>query len=137
MTSDNWRTAIRSKWKGTWNLHEAIEGHDKGFDFILLTSSLSGSVGMVTESNHCSANSFLDALSRWLRSQGKPAISVGLGMISEVGYLHDNPDIEDLLLREGMRHRRRQNSSRSLTWLSLESERTCGIKRICLHRPTL
>lgn len=100
MTSEQWHTAIQPKWKGTWNLHEAVEGHD--LDFFLLTSSISGSVGTATESNYCAANSFLDWFARWRCIQGKPTISVGLGMISEVGYLHENPDIGALLLRKGI-----------------------------------
>jgi NAD(P)-dependent dehydrogenase (short-subunit alcohol dehydrogenase family) len=100
MTSVAWQTAIQPKWTGTWNLYNALERED--LDFFLLTSSMSGSVGTATESNYCAANSFLDAFAHWLRSQGKPAISIGLGMISEVGYLHDNPEIEALLLRRGI-----------------------------------
>ncbi|RYP18018.1 hypothetical protein DL767_009910 [Monosporascus sp. MG133] len=102
MTSEAWQTAIRPKWTGTWNLHNALERNDKALDFFLLTSSMSGSVGTATESNYCAANGFLDAFARWRRSQGKPAISIGLGMISEVGYLHENPEIEALLLRRGI-----------------------------------
>lgn len=67
-----------------------------------MTSSISGSCGTATESNYCSANGFLDGFARWRRSQGKPAVSVGLGMISEVGYLHENPEIEAMLLRKGI-----------------------------------
>lgn len=102
ITSDAWHTAIQPKWAGTWNLHKALEGHDQDLDFFLLTSSVSGSVGTATESNYCAANGFLDAFARWRRAQGKPAVSVGLGMISEVGYLHENPEIEALLLRRGI-----------------------------------
>ncbi|RDA83527.1 hypothetical protein CP532_4154 [Ophiocordyceps camponoti-leonardi (nom. inval.)] len=102
MTNDAWHVGIQPKWRGTWNLHHALEGHDKGLDFFLLTSSLSGSCGTATESNYCAANGFLDAFARWRRAQGKPAISLGLGMISEVGYLHENPEIEALLLRKGI-----------------------------------
>ena len=67
-----------------------------------MTSSISGSVGTATESNYCSGNYFLDMFARYRRSLGLPAISVGLGMISEVGYLHENPEIEALLLRKGI-----------------------------------
>ncbi|KAI8963504.1 polyketide synthase [Daldinia sp. FL1419] len=95
-----WHTSIQPKWAGTWNLHSALKGHN--LDFFLMTSSVSGSVGTATESNYCAANSFLDAFAQWQRQQGVPAISVGLGMISEVGYLHENPDIEALLLRKGI-----------------------------------
>ncbi|KUL86372.1 hypothetical protein ZTR_08618 [Talaromyces verruculosus] len=102
MTNKAWHTGIQPKWKGSWNLHNALEGHDQALDFFLLTSSISGSCGTATESNYCSANGFLDAFAKWRRSQGKPAVSVGLGMISEVGYLHENPEIEAMLLRKGI-----------------------------------
>lgn len=102
MSNKAWHTGIDPKWRGTWNLHNALEGHDDKLDFFLLTSSVSGTVGTATESNYCAANGFLDAFARWRRSQGKPAVSIGLGMISEVGYLHENPEIEALLLRKGI-----------------------------------
>ncbi|KAI1278192.1 putative polyketide synthase [Xylaria sp. FL0933] len=102
MPNSAWHTSIQPKWKGTWNIHNALEGHDSALDFFLLTSSLSGSCGTATESNYCTANGFLDAFAHWRHAQGKPAISLGLGMISEVGYLHENPEIEALLLRKGI-----------------------------------
>ncbi|KAI2712011.1 hypothetical protein CBS147332_5647 [Penicillium roqueforti] len=103
MTHKAWHTGIQPKWQGTWNLHHALEAHgDSELDFFLLTSSVSGSVGTATESNYCSANGFLDAFARYRRSVGKPIVSIGLGMISEVGYLHENPEIEALLLRKGI-----------------------------------
>ncbi|OJK01834.1 hypothetical protein ASPACDRAFT_50671 [Aspergillus aculeatus ATCC 16872] len=103
MTPKAWHTGIQPKWQGTWNLHHALEAHgDAALDFFLLTSSVSGSVGTATESNYCSANGFLDAFARYRRGLGKPIVSVGLGMISEVGYLHENPEIEALLLRKGI-----------------------------------
>ena len=34
--------------------------------------------------------------------QGLPCVSVGLGMIAEVGYLHENPEVEALLMRKGI-----------------------------------
>lgn len=102
MTNEAWQTGIQPKWRGAWNLHNALEGKDSALDFFLMTSSVSGSVGTATESNYCAANGFLDAFARYRRSLGKPAVSVGLGMISEVGYLHENPEIEALLLRKGI-----------------------------------
>jgi NADP-dependent 3-hydroxy acid dehydrogenase YdfG len=102
MTNEAWQTGIQPKWRGAWNLHNAVEGKDSALDFFLMTSSVSGSVGTATESNYCAANGFLDAFARYRRSLGKPAVSVGLGMISEVGYLHENPEIEALLLRKGI-----------------------------------
>nr|APX43998.1 polyketide synthase [Pestalotiopsis microspora] len=100
MTSGAWQAAIQPKVQGTWNLHTAVEGHD--LDFFLLFSSVSGSVGTATESNYCAANAFLDSFTRWRRASGRPAASIGLGNIAEVGYLHENPEIEALLLRRGI-----------------------------------
>jgi hypothetical protein len=102
MPNKYWHTGIDPKVIGTWNLHNAIKGKDSELDFFLMTSSISGSVGTATESNYCSANYFLDVFARRRQSLGLPATSVGLGMISEVGYLHDNPEIEALLLRKGI-----------------------------------
>lgn len=104
MTSQAWHQGIQPKWAGSMNLHAALQEHeaDKELDFFLLMSSVSGSVGTATESNYCAANGFLDAFARWRRTLGRPAVSVGLGMISEVGYLHENPEIEALLLRRGI-----------------------------------
>src|SRR6266480_7141053 len=102
MENRYWHTGIDPKVKGTWNIHKALKGHDSELDFFLMTSSISGSVGTATESNYCAGNYFLDLFARYRRSLGLPAVSVGLGMISEVGYLHDNPEIEALLLRKGI-----------------------------------
>ncbi|KAK1634593.1 polyketide synthase [Colletotrichum phormii] len=104
MTHKAWHTGIQPKWAGSWNLDRSLarDGRDAHLDFFLLTSSVSGSVGTATESNYCAANGFLDAFARGRRRSGKPAVAVGLGMISEVGYLHENPEIEALLLRKGI-----------------------------------
>ncbi|RYP14556.1 hypothetical protein DL765_006289 [Monosporascus sp. GIB2] len=65
-------------------------------------SSVSASVGTATESNYCAGNHFLDLLARYRRAQGRPAMAIGFGMIPEIGYLHDNPEIGALPLRKGI-----------------------------------
>ncbi|KAK4222721.1 acyl transferase/acyl hydrolase/lysophospholipase [Podospora fimiseda] len=104
MPNEYWHTGIDPKVKGTWYLYDAIRkgGGAKELEFFMMTSSVSGSVGTATESNYCAGNHFLDLFARFLRGKGLPGVSVGLGMISEVGYLHDNPEIEALLLRKGI-----------------------------------
>ena len=102
MSSDDWHTSIGPKVKGTWNLHHALQRRGKQPDFFVIMGSISGSVGTATESNYCAANAFQDSFARYRRGLSLPAISVGLGMISEVGYLHEHPDIEALLLRKGI-----------------------------------
>jgi NADP-dependent 3-hydroxy acid dehydrogenase YdfG len=104
MSMDDWDASIGPKIRGTWNLHKALrhQRQDSQLDFFLMTSSISGTVGTATESNYCSANAFLDEFARHRRAQGLPAVSIGLGMISEVGYLHEHPEIERLLVRKGI-----------------------------------
>ncbi|KAK1145272.1 Type I Iterative Polyketide synthase (PKS) [Aspergillus melleus] len=97
-----WRTTLGPKVQGTWNIHNALQGRDSQLDFFVMTSSISGTVGTATESNYCAANSFLDAFARYRNRLGLPAISIGYGMISEVGYLHEHPDIEALMKRKGI-----------------------------------
>ena len=104
MSNQSWHASIRPKVQGTWNLHNALRdgARDAQLDFFLMTSSISGTVGTATESNYCSGNAFLDSFARHRAGLGLPATSVGLGMIAEVGYLHEHPAIERLLKRKGI-----------------------------------
>ncbi|KAI0840953.1 polyketide synthase [Hypoxylon sp. FL0890] len=104
MSHSSWHASIAPKVRGSWNLHNALEKDSRGslLDFFIVTSSISGTIGTATESNYCAANSFLDAFARYRNRLGRPAISIGYGMIAEVGYLHEHPDIEVLLKRKGI-----------------------------------
>lgn len=102
MSCEQWHTGIGPKLIGTWNLHHAIQGRDQELEFFLMMSSIPGRVGTATKSNYCAANYFLDMFARYRRNLGLPATSLGLGMIFEVGYLHENPEIEAILLRKGI-----------------------------------
>ena len=102
MDNSTWHAGLVQKIQGTWNLHHALAQRDAKLDFFLMLSSITGSIGTATESNYCAANSFLDAFGSYRRSRGFPAVSLGLGMISEVGFLHENPETEAALLRKGV-----------------------------------
>ena len=102
MPCSTWHVGINQKVTGTWNLHHALQGKDSQLDFFLLLSSVSGSIGQATESNYCVANAFVHSFACYRRNLGLPAISVGLGMISEVGHLDENPEVEAVYLRKGV-----------------------------------
>jgi len=87
---------------GTWNIHNAIKGLKDELDFFLMTSSVSGSIGVATEANYCAANYFLDVFARYRLSIGLPAVSIGIGMMSQIGYLHEHPDIQHSLAQKGV-----------------------------------
>ena len=103
MTAEQWNSSMLPKVLGTWNIHNAILGDiSHALDFFLMTSSVSGSIGVATEANYCAANYFLDVFARYRLNLGLPATSLGLGMISQVGYLHEHPDIQDMLTTKGV-----------------------------------
>ncbi|KAK4694495.1 hypothetical protein P7C71_g3103, partial [Lecanoromycetidae sp. Uapishka_2] len=102
MTHQSWHTGIDPKLHGCWNLQNAIKGKDEKLDFFFMTSSVSGSIGQAAQANYCAANHSLDMFARYRNALGLPAIAVGFGMVSEVGYLHENPDIEAILSRSGI-----------------------------------
>ncbi|CAG8978206.1 hypothetical protein HYALB_00011441 [Hymenoscyphus albidus] len=93
---------INTLFRAKQGLSLRASGRDTNLEFFLLTSSISGSLGTATEANYCAANHFLDMFARYRRAHGLSAVSLGLGMISEVGYLHENPEIEALLKRKGI-----------------------------------
>ncbi|KAI2821222.1 hypothetical protein CBS115989_2976 [Aspergillus niger] len=105
MPREYWLTGTQAKVRGTWNIHQALGKLkcESALDFLLLTSSVTGQIGMATEGNYCAANHFLDVFARYRQSLGLRAISLGLGTISEVGYLHEHSEIGELLLRKGIR----------------------------------
>lgn len=102
MPNDMWHTCIDPKMLGSFNLDRAIKGKDDELDFFFMTSSVSGSVGQAAQANYCSGNFFLDMFARHRRAQGLPATAIGFGMISDVGYLHENPEVERVLRRSGI-----------------------------------
>ncbi|KAJ6172240.1 polyketide synthase [Penicillium chermesinum] len=105
MSHEAWREGTAAKIEGAWNLHNALSksNRESHLDFFIMTSSINGKIGTATESNYCAANNFLDVFARYRQTLGRPALSLGLGAIAEVGYLHEHSHIEELLLRKGIR----------------------------------
>ncbi|PYH68297.1 polyketide synthase [Aspergillus vadensis CBS 113365] len=126
MPYNAWHTTMGPKVQGTWNLHNVLRkyGRDSQLDFFVMTSSISGTIGTATESNYCAANSFLDAFARYRNHLGLPAISIGYGMISEVGYLHEHPDIEALMKRGGV-HPINEDELIQIMNIALVNQRPC------------
>ena len=71
-------------------------------DFLLLISSLTGSIGSPTESSYAAANAFMNSFARYRRSHGLPATALGLGVISEVGYLAEHVEMQAVFTRRGI-----------------------------------
>ena len=86
LLQQNWTRftkVLKAKVDGAWNLHYLAR--DIPLDFFVLFSSAVSLLGSAGQSNHVTANTFLDVLAHYRFTQGLPALSVGWGPWAEVG----------------------------------------------------
>jgi len=86
---------IEPKVHGAWNLHSTLLSHS--LDFFISLSSVSGIIGLRGQAAYAAANSFLDSFAHFRVSQGLPATALDLGVVSEIGWVADRPEIENSL----------------------------------------
>jgi len=83
MSIADWRTAVRPKVDGSWNLHLALPSD---MDFFVLLSSVAGIFGNGGQANYASGNTYEDALAGYRASRGKSAVSLDIGYVLDDGY---------------------------------------------------
>jgi NAD(P)-dependent dehydrogenase (short-subunit alcohol dehydrogenase family)/acyl carrier protein len=86
LSEQNWmrfQAVIAAKITGAWTLHESTE--NQPLDFFVLFSSASALFGAAGQAGYAAGNAFLDALARWRRGRGQPALSVNWGPWADVG----------------------------------------------------
>ncbi|KAG9190441.1 hypothetical protein G6011_08529 [Alternaria panax] len=88
MTFEQWQKAIGPKVAGTWALHHYLPD----LDFFITTSSATGVLGNVSQSNYTAGGTFQDAFARYRTSLGLPAVTIDLGPIDDVGYVAQGGD---------------------------------------------
>lgn len=98
MTLEDWADTLGPKVTGTWNLHNLLP---KEIDFFILISSFVGVIGNPSQAAYTAASTFQDAFSTYRNSQGLPAITVDLGLITEIGYVADREILESKLKAQG------------------------------------
>ncbi|KAF2715992.1 hypothetical protein K431DRAFT_316867 [Polychaeton citri CBS 116435] len=84
MTLDRWQASTRPKVQGSWNLHQLLP---QGLDFFVMLSSISGVIGNPGQANYAAGNTYQDALAEYRHSLGESAVSINLGLVTEVGYV--------------------------------------------------
>ncbi|KAF2755475.1 nonribosomal peptide synthetase 7 [Pseudovirgaria hyperparasitica] len=77
LTPERINRVLGPKVHGAWNLHQSTQGLD--LDMFLIFSSISGIIGNPGQSSYAAANTFLDALAYFRRSQRLPGTSVAYG----------------------------------------------------------
>ncbi|MCH2244560.1 MAG: beta-ketoacyl reductase, partial [Crocosphaera sp.] len=83
LTWERFNKVMSPKVQGAWNLHNLTK--DKPLDFFVLFSSAASLLGSPGQANHVTANTFLDTLAHYRRSQGLPALSINWGLWSDIG----------------------------------------------------
>ena len=68
---------------GAWYLHELTKKME--LDFFVMYSSVASLLGSAGQSNHSSANAFLDSLAHYRRNKYLAAMSINWGVWSEIG----------------------------------------------------
>lgn len=96
MTLDDWRSGLRPKVDGTWNLHTEFSAPGS-LDFFVMLSSVSGVGGIASQSNYGAGGSYEDAMARWRQARGLPGVSIDLGPISDVGYVAETAKVAERL----------------------------------------
>ena len=98
MSLDDWTDSLLPKVRGTWNLHKLLP---KDLDFFVLISSFVGVIGNASQAAYSAASSFQDAFSTYRNHLGLPAITVDLGLVTEIGYVADRDILESKLRAQG------------------------------------
>ncbi|MEW9701474.1 SDR family oxidoreductase [Paenibacillus sp. SI8] len=83
MEPEDFRSVLRPKVYGAWNLHRYFAGRE--LDFFVLYSSSAALIVSPGQANYTAGNTFLDALARYRQAQGLPGLSVNWGPWGEVG----------------------------------------------------
>ena len=86
-------TTARAKVLGSWNLHTLSIKEALELDFFVVFSSVVSTIGNVGQSNHASANSFMNSLISYRRSLNLPATVIQWGAWSGVGTLVRYPEV--------------------------------------------
>jgi NAD(P)-dependent dehydrogenase (short-subunit alcohol dehydrogenase family) len=98
MSWEHWRAAVQPKVQGTWNLHNALlREQPEPLDLFFLFSSAGAMSGQWGQANYNAGNTFLDSFVSFRHSLGLPASTVNIGVIEDIGYVSENPDVLDSL----------------------------------------
>lgn len=92
---------LRSKVNGLLNLEKVLNGpHYPKLDFFIVLSSICGVLGTPGQTNYAAAGAFEDAFVRTRQRNGQQASVLDLGVISNVGYVSQNPELERRLMNQ-------------------------------------
>ncbi|KAL9945874.1 Type I Polyketide synthase [Verticillium nonalfalfae] len=96
-TFEDYDAVMRSKVSGGWNIHKSLL--DTKLDFFIALSSVAGVVGNKGQAAYAAANTFLEGLVQHRRQQGLAGTAIALPAMDNVGYLAENEERRELVLK--------------------------------------
>ncbi|KAH7372371.1 polyketide synthase-like protein [Pyrenochaeta sp. MPI-SDFR-AT-0127] len=99
MSIDDWHASLAPKLDGSWNLHCLLPSD---LDFFIMFSSSTGIMGSFGQSNYTAGNTYQDALAAHRVKHGQPAVSIAFSMVTGVGWVAENSQVQALLRVRGM-----------------------------------
>lgn len=97
LAPDRLRAVLAPKLLGAENLDRASADHP--LDFFVVFSSATTVIGSPGQGAYVAANAWLEGFARARRAQGKPALAIGWGAISDVGIIARDADLGRRLRR--------------------------------------
>ena len=98
MPLSSFQSVTSSKVHGTINLHEVL---NEPIKFFVLLSSASGIIGNQGQASYSAGNAFLDSFARARKRLGLPVSVLNLGMVADVGWVAERPEIEAAIRAQG------------------------------------
>ncbi|KAK4183666.1 putative polyketide synthase [Podospora australis] len=99
MSHDDFTQVIRPKVAGTWNIHNVLESESIKLDYFVVLSSASGILGSRGQGAYAAANTFLDSFVQHRQLNGLPATSLDLTAVTGAGYLAENAERSEDIIR--------------------------------------
>ncbi|KAL9112783.1 MAG: hypothetical protein Q9227_003086 [Pyrenula ochraceoflavens] len=116
MTFEQWQHSVKPKVASTINLDK----HLPDLSFFLMLSSVVGAIGHVSQSNYAAGNTFQDGMARHRTVCGKPAVSLDLCGVTNVGYVAVTGAAESQNKSDGINRTQARVESLGTTFLKVE-----------------
>ena len=101
LDAERFANVMAPKALGAWLLHRHTRCAP--LDYFVLFSSVSALIGNARQGNYVAANTFLDMLAHYRRSQGLPATSINWGVLTDVGMASASEEVAQHLELMGIK----------------------------------
>lgn len=99
MTFPDFSQVIEPKYVGAWNVHNVLSDTGANLDYFVVLSSAAGILGSRGQGAYAAANTFLDSFVQYRVRNGLPGISLDLTAVTDAGYLAENAERQEDIIR--------------------------------------